>query len=303
MSLNKKSIKLLAYDIENEDIKMPHSDLFEKLKEKLDKGGIANIRRMKLNSNSNEEDLLSDFATTDRYVFGVMFRIAPSKEIPRIPDEFFNNPKIEFNDIYNEHEEIQFTCKEHYYFALNEYFLVTSLPKSKIKSLQVYLNWLLEATRGDKLYSFISKIKTCEQIKLSEIKHIYFKSSNKDVESRDDFSIFDLSIDVLKKLLLDTKNLSEIINDNIFSAKLMINISKPRKMDNKDYEKLLGTYMTPLSDEDRVSFKLKNGKTVSGENMLQYKDVEVELIDNSRISNIDLIQEMEKYLKELKELQ
>lgn len=37
--------------------------------------------------------------------------------------------------------------------------------------------------------------------------------------------------------------------------------------------------------------------------MLQYKDVEVELIDDSRISNIDLIQEMEKYLKELKELQ
>ena len=74
-------------------------------------------------------------------------------------------------------------------------------------------------------------------------------------------------------------------------------------MDNKDYEKLLGTYMTPLSDEDRVSFKLKNGKTVSGENMLQYKDVEVELIDDSRISDIDLIQEMEKYLKELKELQ
>ena len=68
----------------------------------------------------------------------------------------------------------------------------------------------------------------------------------------------------------------------------MINISKPRKMDNKDYEKLLGTYMTPLSDEDRVSFKLKNGKIVSGENMLQYKDVEVELIDDSRISNIDL---------------
>ncbi len=163
-------------------------------------------------------------------------------------------------------------------------------------------SWLEKLDKGG-IANIRSKIKTCEQIKLSEIKHIYFKSSNKDVESRDDFSIFDLSIDVLKKLLLDTKNLSEIINDNIFSAKLMINISKPRKMDNKDYEKLLGTYMTPLSDEDRVSFKLKNGKTVSGENMLQYKDVEVELIDDSRISNIDLIQEMEKYLKELKELQ
>lgn len=65
MSSKKKSIKLLAYDIENEDIKSSHSCLFEKLKDKLGRGEIADTRRMRLNPKSNEEDLLSDFAVTD----------------------------------------------------------------------------------------------------------------------------------------------------------------------------------------------------------------------------------------------
>lgn len=302
MSSKKKSIKLLAYDIENEDIKSSHSCLFEKLKDKLGRGEIADTRRMRLNPKSNEEDLLSDFAVTDRYIFGVMFRIAPSKEVPRIPDTFFNNAKIQIQDIYNENEDVQLTCKEHYYFALNHHFLVTSLPKSRIRSLQVYINWLLEAVRGDKLYNFISKIKLHNQIKLNEIKYISLKSSKKEDGNNSKFDIFGVGVDLLKTLVSDTAGLKEIVDNNILTAKLMVNISKPRKMDDKNYQRLLGMYMSPLSDADGVSFRLKNGRTVSGENMLQYKDIDIELTDDGRISEPNLIHEMEIYLKELKDL-
>ena len=59
---NIKNITLLAYDIENEDLSSNYSDLFDNLKQKLGQGEIADNRRMKLNSESTEEDLLSDFA-------------------------------------------------------------------------------------------------------------------------------------------------------------------------------------------------------------------------------------------------
>lgn len=66
MADNKKKFTLQAYDIENEEIGKAYSDLQEKLKEKLEAREIADIRRMKLNPESPEEDLLSDFAITER---------------------------------------------------------------------------------------------------------------------------------------------------------------------------------------------------------------------------------------------
>ena len=75
MADNKKKFTLQAYDIENEEIGKAYSDLQEKLKEKLEAREIADIRRMKLNPESPEEDLLSDFAITERYVFGYVAHI------------------------------------------------------------------------------------------------------------------------------------------------------------------------------------------------------------------------------------
>lgn len=99
MADNKKKFTLQAYDIENEEIGKAYSDLQEKLKEKLEAREIADIRRMKLNPESPEEDLLSDFAITERYVFGVMWRISPAKEVPSIPEGLFKNPTIQIDDI------------------------------------------------------------------------------------------------------------------------------------------------------------------------------------------------------------
>lgn len=298
---NIKNITLLAYDIENEDLSPNYSDLFDNLKQKLGQGEIADNRRMKLNSESTEEDLLSDFAVAQNYIYGVMWRIAPSKEIPRIPDGLFKNPKIQINDIRSNDEKFLLTCKEHYYFAVNKKFLITSLPKTRIKSLQVYLNWLLEAYRGEKRYNFISKIKTPENTKLSEIKYIVFKSSNEEKEEKAD-DILSLVLTRLRKIIAEDTDLSEILENRVFKAKLQLDISKPRKMDDANYKKLLGTYMNPISDTDGISYKLENGKTISGTNILQSKTVCIEMIDDGKISEQNLIQEMQLYLNELNNL-
>ena len=76
-------------------------------------------------------------------------------------------------------------------------------------------------------------------------------------------------------------------------------IQKVELMENEDYEKLLGAYMKPISDADGVTFKLKNGKKITGSNILRTKNVEIETIDDVRISEPALIQEMEEFLREL----
>lgn len=306
MAGNKKKITLQAYDIENEEIGKAYSDLQEKLKAKLDAHEIADVRRMKLSVDLPEEDLLSDFAITERYVFGVMWRISPAKEVPSIPEGLFKNPTIQIDDIQEQEKRISLICKDHYYFALNKYFLVTNLPKSRIKSLQVYLNWLLEAVRGEKLYKFTPKIKAPDHMRLSEIHHIAFidpsqktrgKKNGQNVES--DFRVFKCAENFLRNIVEEIPDLQQMLDNKILSAQLLVKFTKPRKMEEEDYEKLLGAYMKPIGDADGVTFKLKNGKKITGSNILRTKPVEIEKIDDVRISEPALIQEMEEFLCEL----
>lgn len=300
----KKKFTLQAYDIENEEIGKAYSDLQEKLKTKLEAREIADVRRMKLNPESPEEELLSDFAITTRYVFGVMWRIAPAKEVPSIPEGLFKNPTIQINDIQEQEKNISLICKDHYYFSLNKYFLVTNLPKSRIKSLQVYLNWLLEAVRGDKLYKLTPKVKAPDNTRLSEIRNIVFvdpaqKEKKKMQKVEPDYKVFKFAEGFLKNIVEEIPDLQQMLDNKILSAQLLVKFTKPRKMEEKDYEKLLGTYMKPISDADGVTFKLKNGKKITGNNILRTKNVEIEMIDNIRISEPALIQEMEEFLREL----
>ena len=311
---NKKKITLQAYDIENKEIEQAYSDLQSKLKAKLNAHGMADSRRMKLNLESTEEDLLSDYAISELYVFGVIWRIAPAKEVPSIPDKLFENATIQINDIQDQEKNASLICKDHYYFSLNNHFLITNLPKSRVKSLQVYLNWLLESERGDKLYKITPKVKAPKDIKLSEIKNIVFtnptqkedkeKKKKKEKEAEKEKGktvsrIFEFAEESLKKVIEDIPNLQKMIDSNILSAKLLVNFSKPRKMEEDDYERLLGAYMKPISDSDGVTFKLKDGKKISGSDILRIKNVEIEKIDDTRISEQELIQEMEAFLREL----
>ena len=292
MADNKKKFTLQAYDIENEEIGKAYSDLQEKLKEKLEAREIADIRRMKLNPESPEEDLLSDFAITERYVFGVMWRISPAKEVPSIPEGLFKNPTIQIDDIQEQEKRISLICKDHYYFSLNKHFLVTNLPKSRIKSLQVYLNWLLEAVRGDKLYKFTPKVKAPDSTQLSQGK-------KKEEKIENAIKVFKCAEDLLKKIVEEIPDFQQMLDNKILSAQLLVKFTKPRKMEEEDYEKLLGAYMKPISDADGVTFKLKNGKKITGSNILRTKNVEIEMIDDVRISEPALIQEMEEFLREL----
>ena len=304
MEAQKKKITLQAYDIENDEIGRAYCDLQEQLRKKLSAGEIADTRRMKLNADSPEEDLLSDYALTEQYIFGVMWRISPAKEVPSIPDGLFKNQKIQIGEIPDNEEKVSLVRKDYYYFALNNYFLVTNLPKSRIKSLQTYLNWLLTAFRGDKLYQFTPKVKAPADTRLSEIRNIVFtdpiKKAKEDKPREENaFKVFNFAEDFLKNIVQEIPDLQQLLDKKILSAQLLVKFTKPRKMEEEDYEKLLGAYMKPIGDDEGVTFKLKNGKSIKGTNILRTKDVEIEMIDEVRISEKDLAQEMESFLREL----
>lgn len=309
---NLKPVVLYAYEIDNKELTKSHSDLKEKLSKKLaENKESASNRRMIINSLSNEEDLLSSYSISKQLLFGVMWRIIPQKEVPNIPLELFNHPTITLNDIMDKEGNTLLTCKDHYYFALNEKYIVTNARKSKIKAFEAYINWLLEAERLDTTYSFTPLIQPPKETKLSQIENIVFSQPKPDKKKKQDTAstedaksskVINFALDMLKKVVEDVPEWKTMMENNILSAKLLVKFSQPKKMENEVYRKLLGTCMKPIDDAAGVSFKLKNGTTVTGSNLIVTKTVEVEKVTVG-ISEPSIRLAMENFLKDLNNVQ
>lgn len=125
------------------------------------------------------------------------------------------------------------------------------------------------------------------------------KGKKKEEKIENAIKVFKCAEDLLKKIVEEIPDFQQMLDNKILSAQLLVKFTKPRKMEEEDYEKLLGAYMKPISDADGVTFKLKNGKKITGSNILRTKNVEIEMIDDVRISEPALIQEMEEFLREL----
>lgn len=281
---NMQSIKLSAYEIDNGEIGQEFSDLMKNLTIKLSDKNKSNIRRLKLNEDSDEEDLISDYSLNEKYVFGVMWRISPSNGSPAIPSDLFEKETIQMSEIEGLDDGSLLICKEHYYFALNKFFMVTNLPKTRIKPLQTYLNWLLEAMRGERLYSFTPKVEPPKGMLLSDIKNIKvidpaLKASKKPKEKKvvdlNSMKIFNFASDKLCELISEVPDLETMIEKKILSAELLVRFKKPRSMQPDTYNKLLGSYMNPIHDTDGVTFSLNNGTKITGSDILVTKTVSV----------------------------
>ena len=153
---------------------------------------------------------------------------------------------------------------------------------------------------------FTPKVKAPDSTQLSQISNIVFadptkklKGKKKEEKIENAIKVFKCAEDLLKKIVEEIPDFQQMLDNKILSAQLLVKFTKPRKMEEEDYEKLLGAYMKPISDADGVTFKLKNGKKITGSNILRTKNVEIETIDDVRISEPALIQEMEEFLREL----
>jgi signal peptidase I len=186
------------------------------------------------------------------------------------------------------------------FFMICQDHFITSSNISDVKYLQKYFDWLL-GYENQHHYNFVPVIETCKQVKIIDIDKIIIKNSydiktSNNKENNYQSKTWYLKNDLFKKLGLKEDCLSDIINNNILSAKLEINFQKPKKMKDDIYSNILGNYIKTFNDDDDITLRLKNGKTIKGGNILKQKSVSL-IEDNKLIGNA--INEFKAFMKEL----
>lgn len=301
-----KKILLQAYNIENNDINSNESNLFQVLIKKLSGDSLASERRLPLNTTSNQEDLLSDYSLYQDGIFGVMLRIAPSDTLATIPDYYFQGKTFKLEPVSSEKESSLSVLNTSYFFVGKKY-IISTLPPSQIRRLQIYFNFLLSFDGKESNYIFTPTISIPEGIKLSEMKEFILgdqcaipaKQGKSEPPQDTNYKVLDVASEVLKQLVEVVPNLNDLKKNNILNARLLISFSKPRKMTEEDYKKALSSFIKPIADIDDVKIKLKNKKTYKGKEVLRTKEIKIEQIDSVRINERELELEMKDFLKEL----
>lgn len=307
-----KQIKLRAFEIVNNAISK-NLQTANLLKQKLDSSTSSNERRMLLSEDDpkKEEDLISHF-NTDRnnVVFATMLRIAPSDNVQHIDETLFQKANFSISDLLNAKLNTSAIYKDHYYFLLSDRFVVTNLSsRMTITRLQTYLNWFL-----GELLELNPIIELKEEYDLSNVRSLVIQdpenknTTNIDSTAKDNTNstvvskfkdITHFAIEHVKELFADAEDLDEIDFSQLVSAKLLIQIKKPTKNSPEDVKKAFSAMLKPVSDLDNISFKTRNGTSVTGSQLQKIKQVEVDTTDTGKLNEQTLFQQMELFIKEL----
>lgn len=309
-----KNIILRAFSLVNTDLKHNETNLLSLLSFKL-KDSVMNDRRMLINPDDpqREEDLIANFDLRMKrnvcvMVVGTMLRIASVDDIPNITDDILNKEKVDIETLESIKSDSKVIYKSHYYFAVNNEYLVVSLPLNRtINAYQTYLNEYLKDVREDILYEFTPLLTKSQKVKFDDVKSIKIGSkdypigsnSNKETDTSPLLvkKIKNVARGVLKELMEENKDLKQILDEEIVSAELVLKISK-KKNKAKETEKALSSFLKPISDTDGIELITKNGK-VTAADIFKTKQVSIELTESKHISELQLFQEMEKFLSEL----
>lgn len=313
MATNNAKIKLRAFRIENPTLTEPHSGIITLLQQVLTNNSTAQQRRMKLNEDDADEDLLSYFAwqQNNTYLFGMMLRIIPAANGGVIDSGLFAQHTITIAEV-NAGNPNQSQYKDHFYFAINNNYLVTNLSGSySIDRLQTYINWLLNSIRGSRLFEFTPVTKIPEGIKLSEIKGIEFTGGGQvstlnagvaQTENSTATKMQELTTSLLDRLFSDTTGINEIERDQIIAAKLLLTVKrKPQDMANEDYQRVMGAVTRQITNDSGIAIIAKNGNKYTGESVKVVRDIIVEKTTGNRLVEEQLKQKMESFLNDLNE--
>jgi len=306
MATQKALIKLRAFNVTNKNITMGESDILPLLKATLEDKSKVQDRRMKLNEQDNDEDILSYFDwQQSSYIFGMMMRIIPAENGGVISDELFDRETIKISDIDTGNAgERQY--KDHYYFALNNSYLITNLSGSySIDRLQTYINWLLGDVRQENYFETTPITKVPEGVKIEDIRKIEFGDSGVNAKTETSTTeirtkLKELSGTLLETLLKDSTSLGDINREELVSATLMLKIkAKPEAMAEDDYKRIMGAMTKQITNDSGFTIVAKNGKKYNGAEIKVVKDEYVEKTKSGRIVEEQLKQKMESFLREL----
>lgn len=312
-SIPPKKLTLRAFRIENPSLTEAHSHILGLLQQVLTESSTAAQRRMPLNSEDPDRDLLANFiwATNNAYMFGMMLRIIPADNGGMLIEELFNQPTITMADV-NAGNPEQSQYKDHFYFALNNDYLITNLAGNiNIGRLQTYINWLLESVRGERLFQFTELTKLPDGVPLNQIKDIQFVGGGTTVAAAPtenepttlSTTLSNISDSVLELLMgHDSVNLDKIRANQLVEARLFLKLKgKPREMAQEEFQRVMGAIATNVTNDSGIVVRTKDGNNYTGEAVKIKKPITVECIAPNRIVEEQLKQEMELFLNEIRQ--
>lgn len=249
-----------------------------------------------------EKDLICNYSIhSGKYIWGSSLRITPSDEVLNIPDSLFSQNRIELQELNSLEDQGTIIYKSHFYFLLSNSFLITTLPGNiTISRFQTYINWFLENLREQEIFEFTPHVKNSPNYQLRNLNKISVSDPILEKEESSSSERKMLSLDMLKNLFSDVSSYDETVLSDIVSAELLIKFKKPKQMNKEEYQNALGAYLKPISDTDNLTFYTKDGQSVNGSEILNVRQVKIEKLESNNISENQLMQEMELFLKELK---
>lgn len=264
-----------AYKIINETVSNETSRLRADFEQKLSSNADNFGNRCKPISDGSEiQDVLACFIPlhlTPNCIVGEMWRIAPSKDLPRIPQALFNQTSVRADEVPDD-PSVSATDKslmDYHYFMITDDKLISTMPPSRCGQFSKYLNELLAVYRGSSNYKFDPLILFPSDIKLADIASISFSDrpaaeNGKMVRNQSKFGIFKIGANSLKNFFDDFGSTNDLVNQKILSATMTLKLSKPRNMTNDVYQQKLSALLKPLDsgDMEGVYFKLANGEEI-----------------------------------------
>ena len=305
-------LRLRAFRIENPCFTESHSGILGLLQQVLTEESTAAQRRMTLNAESPDRELLANFtwAKNNVYLFGLMLRVIPADTGGVMDERLFSQRIITMADI-NEGNSSQSQYKDHFYFAINNNFLVTNLAGNiNIDRLQTYINWLLEGARGERLFRFTELAKLPDGVPLSDIKDIQLvgggMASAAPAERKQTTLVAKLGSitnDLLGQVFgSDTDSLEKIRASQLVEAKLVLKIKRRnRGLSVEEYKRVMSAVATNVTNDSGIVVRTKTGNKFTGESVKVKKAVSIQCIGPNRLVEEQLKQQMEQFLGELRE--
>jgi hypothetical protein len=304
---NERKVKLRSFRVSYKAPDKSTSGLLGMLSNRLH-NSLVGVRKMPINQDdpNKEEDCLSDFDIKEKsWIYATMIHVTQAKNISGIPDDFMERNKMKIEELNSAESGTSSVCKDYYYFLLNDDFLITNLKFNvSIKGFQTYVNWLLQNERDD-LFEFSPVITKQKEIKMSTINKMVVKDASiHGILTKEELGgqkRFSIAGDVLKKLMVGVDTFDQIMESGIISAKLFVKFNKPKGMQEDVYERTMSACMKPISDVGDVTFQTKSGAIIKGDELLKTKDVSIITTESGQLSEKNLQQEMEQFLKDLRD--
>lgn len=315
MKTNIKEVKLYAYSVYSSESKLTvsHATLTKWLSEKL-KDSTLDKRCMVLNSmdKDSDEDFIGDFSDSkdNEPVFGTLFRMTPSENIPSFTDDILKQTTISLSQLENLLVKSggKKAYKNHLYFYITDEVIITN--SSSAKKLEVYLNWYLKdyltdisidiRPRVEKVskttLGSLKKVNIAEPKKVNKGKSTEMAKSSTTVKT---LAIVDAVKDKVLSLLMHDYGLDKLTADNfndVVRVQLSILIAQNTDLlPNEEAARKTLESVLNVVQNDAIEFVGPNGQRIKSEEMKVGKTVQIELNSNGFLNEHELYSEMKKF--------